>query len=260
MKKIVALFMALLMLLGTVALAEPTLLADFGTENTLVYARTVAYTPFELDDEGNPINTVDLLGNPANTNGCPVGYAHVTAWAGEWELVAAYVSEEAIEEFEFEGVEPGYYAVADGVILNLIPVFDKGASHPNGVKSDQANYLHAHAYGMDGTLTMPEEIDDAYIIDVEFGAWNYVSRGELDADMNFGPIKVSFKKGDDDYLYWNALTGFNWEDIDEFKYIGMNEDGQILVCAASKNISTNAKADIYYAYIFNPVVAEEAAE
>ena len=250
MKKIAALFMALLMLLGCTALAEVTPLADFGTENTLVYARTVAYEAGE----------VDVLGNPTNNNGCPVGYAHVTSWRGEWELAAAYVSEEGIEEFEFEDVEPGYYAVTPGVILSLTPVYDKGASHPNGVMSDMAAYLHAHAYGMTGTLTMPEEIDDQYTLEAEFDAWNYTSRGELDADMNFGPIKVTFKKGDDDFLYWNDLTGFNWEDIDEFKYIGMNEDGQILVCTASKNISTNAKAKIYYALIFNPVVAEEVAE
>lgn len=250
MKKIVSLFMVLAMLLGCTALAEATPLADFGTENTLVYARGVAYEAGETD----------LLGNPTNVPGCPVGYAHVTSWGGEWELVAAYVSEDGIEEFEFEGVEPGYYAVTPGAILSLTPVFDKGASHPNGVMSDQAAYLHAHAYGMTGNLTMPEEIDDAYTIEAEFDAWPYISRGELDADMNFGPIKVTFKKGDDDFLYWNDLTGFDWEDIDEFKYIGMNEDGQILVCAANKNISTNDKAKIYYALIFNPVVAEEVAE
>ena len=197
MKKIVALVMVLAMLLTCTAFAEPTLLADFGDDNTLVYAREIAYEAGE----------VDVLGNPTNVPGCPVGYAHVTSWGGEWALVAAYVSEEGIEEFEFEGVEPGYYAVADGVVLSLTPVFDMDASHPNGVMSDQAAYLHAHAYGMTGTLTMPEEIDDAYTLEAKFDAWDYTSRGELDADMNFGPIKISFKKGDDDFLYWNALTG-----------------------------------------------------
>ena len=250
MKKIVALIMVLAMMLSCTAFAEPTLLAEFGDENTLVYAREIAYEPGE----------VDVLGNPTNKEGCPVGYAHVTSWGGQWELAAAYVSEEGIEEFEFEGVEPGYYAVTPGVTLELTPVYDKGASHPNGVMADQGNYLHAHGYGMTGTLTMPEEIDDAYTVEAEFDAWNNEVRGELEADMNFGPIKVSFKKGDDDYLYWNALTGFNWEDIEDFRYIGMNENGQIVVCAANKNISTNAKAKIYYALIFTPVVAEEAVE
>lgn len=250
MKKIVSLFMVMAMLLGCTALAEATPLADFGTENTLVYAREVAYEAGETD----------LLGNPTNVPGCPVGYAHVTTWGGEWELAAAYVSEEGIEEFEFEGVEPGYYAVPAGVILSLTPEYDMGASHPNGVMADQAAYLHAHAYGLTGTLTMPEEIDDAYEFSAAFDAWGITVRGELDADANFGPIKVTFKKGDDDFLYWNDLTGFDWEDIDEFKYIGMNADGQIVVCAANKNISTNEKAKIYYAYIFNPVVAEEVAE
>ena len=252
MKKITALFMALLMLLGTVALAEPTLLAEFGDDNTLIYAREIVYA--ETDAE------VDALGNATNSGKVPAGYAHVTAWAGNWELAAAYVSEEGIDEFEFEDVEAGYYAVPAGVILSLNPTFDTSANHPNGVMADQAAYLHAHAYDLKGTLTMTEEIDDAFEFSVDFTAWENVVRGEMDADMNFGPIKVSFKKGDDDYLYWNDLTGFNWEDIDEFKYIGMNENGQIVVCAASKNIANNLKAEIYYALIFNPVVAEEAAE
>lgn len=251
MKKIVALIMVLAMMLTCTAFAEPTQLADFGDENTLVYAREIAYSETDGD--------VDALGNATNSGKVPVGYAHVTAWAGEWELVAAYVSEDGIEEFEFEGVEPGYYAVPAGVVLTLNPLFDESANHPNGVMADQAAYLHAHAYDLKGTLTMTEEIDDAYELALDFNAWANVVRGEMDADMNFGPIKVSFKKGDDDFLYWNALTGFDWEDIDEFKYIGMNENGQILVCAANKNIATNEKAKIFYAYIFAPVVAEEAA-
>ena len=69
MKKIAALFMALLMLLGCTALAEVTPLADFGTENTLVYARTVAYEAGE----------VDVLGNPTNNNGCPCSSANSSA-------------------------------------------------------------------------------------------------------------------------------------------------------------------------------------
>nr|MBR4280903.1 hypothetical protein [Clostridia bacterium] len=251
MKKIVALLMLVAMMLTTVAFAEPTLLADFGDENTLVYAREIAYV------EG----TVDALGNAANTPGCPTGYAHVTAWAGEWQLVAAYVAEAGIEEFELEGVEAGYYAVSEGVILNLIPLFNASANHANGVMADQAAYLHAHAYDLEGTLTMPEAIDDAFQFSADFKAWEYGTvRTENDADMNFGPIKVSFKKGDDDFLYWNALTGFNFEEIEEFKYIGMNANGQIVVCSASKNVVTSEKAEIYFAYIFEPVVAEEVAE
>ena len=251
MKKIVALLMVLAMMLSVTAFAEPTLLADFGDENTLVYDRDIAY---EAD-------SVDALGNATNRDGRPTSYAHVTLWAGEWQLVAAYVSEAGIDEFGLEGVEPGYYAVAEGVILNLVPLFNNSANHANGVMADQAAYLHAHAYDLDGTLTMPADIDDAYQFSAKFDAWEYGTvRSENDADMNFGPIKVSFKKGDDDFLYWNALTGFNFEEIEEFKYVGMNENGQIVVCSAAKNIVTNAKAKIYFAYIFAPVVAEEVAE
>ena len=249
MKKIVALFMALLMLLGTVALADATPLADFGDENTLVYAREVSYADTDAD--------VDALGNATNSGKVPNTYAHVTAWAGEWQLVAAYVSEDGIEEFELEGVEPGYYAVVDGVILTLTPQFDQSANHANGVMADQAAYLHAHAYDLAAVLTMPESIDDEYQFNADFSAWVYAVRSEMDADMNFGPIKVSFKKGDDDFLYWNAVTGFDFEEIEEFKYVGMNPNGQIVICSAAKNIVTNDKAAIYFAYIFAPVVPAE---
>ena len=49
MKKIAALIMVLAMMLSCTAFAEPTLLADFGDENTLVYAREIAY---EVADNG----------------------------------------------------------------------------------------------------------------------------------------------------------------------------------------------------------------
>lgn len=254
MKKIVALFMALLMLLGTVALAEPTLLEDFGDENTLVFAREVTYAETDAD--------VDALGNPTNSGKVPTGYAHVTSWAGDWVLVAAYVSEDGIDEFGFE-VEPGYYAVAENaVFMNIAPAYDKDASHPNGVMADQAAYLHAHAYDLVGTITYPEDLDeDGFTVKAAFDAWNYTVRGELDADMNFGPVKVSIK-GDSDFLYWNEITGlnFDYDEIDEFKYMGMNENGQLIIACTNKNLVTNEKAKIYYCFIFAPVVAEETAE
>lgn len=232
MKKIVALIMVLAMMLSCTAFAEPTLLAEFGDENTVVFNRAV------------------------------VPESHVTAWQGDWVLVAAYVSEDGIEEFEFEGVEPGFYAVPENaVFMNLEALLDASANDPStGPIVDQANYWHAHTHDLKGTMTFPEDIDeDGYTLKNTWAEWNNVVRGEQDGDFNYGPAKVSIK-GEDDYLYWNAMTGFDWEEIEDFKYIGMNMNGQIIVCSATKNIVTNEKAKIMFAYIFAPVVAEETAE
>ncbi len=225
MKKFVALLMVLVMMMATAAFAEPTLLADFGTDNTLVYNR-------EITDA-----------------------AHVTAWQGEWVLVAAYMSEDGIEEYEFEDVEPGFYAVPENtVFLTLEALLDASANDPaTGPIVDQANYWHAHTWDLAGKLVFPE---DEYEVKNTWEEWKNTVRGEQDGDFGYGPAKAFFKKGDDDFLYWNAMTGFDFEEIEEFKYIGMNADGQIVICAANKNIVTNEKAKIFFAYIFAPVVEE----
>ena len=232
MKKIVALIMVLAMMLSCTALAEPTLLVDFGDENTLVYNREVTEA------------------------------SHVTAWEGEWVLVAAYISEDGIEEFEFEDVEPGYYAVPENAVtMTLTALLDASANDPaTGPIVDQANYWHAHTHDLSGTITFPEEIDeDGFTVKNTWAEWKNTVRGEQDGDFNYGPAKCSIK-GDDDFLYWNEMTGFDFEEIEDFKYIGINMNGQIVICSANKNIVTNEKAKIYFAYIFAPVVAEEAAE
>lgn len=231
MKKIVALVMVLAMMLSCTAFAEPTKI-EFGTENTLVYNREI------------------------------VDAAHVTAWQGQWVLVAAYMSEDGIDECELEDVEEGFYAVPENaVFLELEALLDASANDPaTGPIVDQANYWHAHTHDLKGTLTLPEDIDeDGYTLKNTWQEWNYTVRGEQDGDFNYGPAKVNIK-GEDDFLYWNELTGFDFEEIEEFKYIGMNYDGQIVIAATDKNIATNAKASILFAYIFAPVVAEEAAE
>lgn len=255
MKKIVALIMALAMMLSCTAFAEPTPLADYGTENTLVYEREVAYEA-EAGD-------VDHLGNPTDGGRVPTGLAHVTSWAGEYVLAAAYISEDCIDEFELEDVEAGFYAtIENAVFLKLEPAYDASANDPSGPLVDVANYFHAHCYDLKGTMTLPEDIDEeGYKVSNTWSEWNSVVRGNADGDFNFGPAKVNLK-GEDDYLYWNALTGFEFdediiEEFEEFKYIGMNADGQIVIVACDGNIVTKPeKAVIYLAYIFNPVVAE----
>ena len=248
MKKIVALVMAAMLLLSCVAFAEPTKI-EYGTENTLVYARDVEYAAEPGD--------VDVLGNPTDKERVPTGLAHVTSWVGEWVLVAAYMSESGMEEYDLEG-EEGFYAVpADTMFLTLEPKYDASANDPSGPLVDVANYFHAHCYDLNGTITLPEDIDeDGFKVKNVWSDWASVVRGNADGDFNFGPAKVTIK-GDDDYLYWNELTGFDFDEIEEFKYIGMNLDGQIVITACDKNIATKANAEVWFALVFDKVVPAE---
>lgn len=248
MKKILALVMVVAVMLSCVAFAEPTKI-EYGTDNTLVFAREVAYEAEAAD--------VDHLGNPTDGGKVPTGLAHVTTWAGEWVLVAAYMAEGGIEEYELDG-EEGYYAVPENaVFLTLEPAYDASANDPSGPLVDVANYFHAHCYDLAGTITLPEDIDeDGYKVKNVWSDWVSTVRGNADGDFNFGPAKVTLK-GEDDYLYWNELTGFDFEEIEEFKFIGMNMDGQIVIAACDKNIATNEKAEIWFAFIFDKVEAAE---
>ena len=245
MKKILALVMAAMLLLSCVAFAEPTKI-EYGTDNTLVYAREVAYAAEAAD--------VDSLGNATDMGRVPTGIAHVTSWVGEWVLVAAYVSEGGLEEYDLEG-EEGFYAVPENTMfLNLEALYDASANDPSGPLVDVANYFHAHCYDLSGKITLPEDIDeDGFKVKNVWSDWASVVRGNADGDFNFGPAKVTIK-GDDDYLYWNELTGFDFEEIEEFKYIGMNLDGQIVIAACDKNIATKDNAEVWFALIFDKVV------
>ena len=245
MKKSVALVLAAMMLLACTAFAEPTKI-EYGTENTLVYARDVAYAAEAAD--------VDSLGNATDMGRVPTGLAHVTSWVGEWVLVAAYVSEAGLEEYDLDG-EEGFYAVPENtMILNLEALYDASANDPSGPLVDVANYFHAHCYDLGGTITLPEAIDEeGFKVKNVWSDWASVVRGNADGDFNFGPAKVTIK-GEDDYLYWNEMTGFDFEEIEEFKFIGMNLDGQIVITACEKNPVTKPDTDIWFALVFDKVV------
>ena len=245
MKKILALVMAAMLLLSCVAFAEPTKI-EYGTENTLVYAREVAYAAEAAD--------VDSLGNATDMGRVPTGLAHVTSWVGEWVLVAAYMSESGMEEYDLDG-EEGFYAVPENTMfLTLEAKYDASANDPSGPLVDVANYFHAHCYDLGGTITLPEDIDEeGFKVKNVWSDWASAVRGNADGDFNFGPAKVTIK-GDDDYLYWNEMTGFDFEEIEEFKFIGMNLDGQIVITACEKNPVTKPDTDIWFALVFDKVV------
>lgn len=234
MKKFLALVMAVAMMLSCTAFAEPILLADFGDPDELMVYNREQYKQYPVED-----------------------------WAGDWVLVAAYVSEAFIEEFEYEDVTAGFYAVPENaIIMNVNPLYDASNTDPlgSGPIVDMANYYHCHTYDLEGTLTFAEQFGEAepYTFANKWEEWIYTVRGEQDGDFNAGPCKTYFKGEDKDFLRWVDVTGLDFEDMEDMKYIGMNNNGQMVICSASKNIVTNEKADIFLAYIFEKVVPTEA--
>ena len=243
MKKILALVLALSMLLCGVAFAEQT--APVTDETAPVTGEEVVLTIWEKDvAEVVAYNYESVIDD----------------WAGKWNLIAAYIGEEYAEDYEVE-CTPGLLPVMENaLVVEIELLLDASANDPSGVLVDTANYYHCHAYDIAGTLTFAAELvgeeAEPYTLSSIWDQWpNNVVRGEGDGDFNFGPAKVSIK-GDDDYLYWNTLTGFDFEEIEEFKYIGMNLDGQIVITACEKNIATKEDAEIWFALVFDKVVAE----
>lgn len=176
---------------------------------------------------------------------------HLNDWLGNYTLVAAYVGEDFIEEWELEGVTAGFKAVPAGAItVTIASALDRTANDPSGALVDTANYYHAHVYDLFGsTLTIGE---DVYTMSNEWDEWpNTVVRGEQDGDFNLGPARVHIK-GEDETLNWAELTGVEIEDMEDFKYIGISKAGYLILCYADKNA---AKKDepIGYAYIFEAV-------
>lgn len=120
MKKIIALFLAALML-------------------TACFATAMADEVLEFVVEGSE-----------ETN------SFVEGWAGEYTLVGYYVGEEFAEENEIETT--GLVELESDVTLNVEANMDASATGSSaGVMVDQAAYYHAHVYDVDATLVVGEE-------------------------------------------------------------------------------------------------------
>ncbi len=223
MKKFLALLMAAMMLLSCVAFAEE------------------AKDPMEIDR---------AITTKLETN-----------WVGDWTLSGAWIGEEFIDDFGIEGVEAGLIEVKPGAItMSIEALLNHCASDKSlGQIVDQAAYLHAHVYCLNGTIAFADYPDEEYTIKNEWDEFGYVVRGEMDGDFGYGPAKTHIK-GDDDLMHWTDITGIDYEDQEEIKYIFMNTSGQLVLCYAEKNLTKEKNNTIGFAYIFDKVVEEVPAE
>ena len=214
MKKLFALLLAAMMLLGCVALAE-----------SAIDPETVA----DFDRESN-----------------------VTTWEGEWVLVGAYLGEDYAADLGLD-VSGVLEVPENAATMTVAAVLDGSATGSDaGVMVDQGNYWHAHVYDMDATITFAAEIaDDTANIYLPWDGWNFVVRGEGDGDFNAGVGKLNKVTCEDKSLYFGALTGVESEDIadEKVRYVGMNTAGQLIVCYSDDNL-VKKDGEIAFGLIF----------
>ena len=176
----------------------------------------------------------------------------VTDWEGDWVLAAAYIGEDYADENSIETF--GLLAVPEAAVkMTVKAVLDGSATGSDaGVMVDQAAYLHAHVYDMEASLTFAEEIaDEEATLKLPWDGWLFTVRGENDGDLNMGVGKLSKVGAEDKSLYFTKITGVESEEIDDenMKYVGMNENGQLIVCYSDDNM-VKKDGDVAFAYIF----------
>ena len=176
----------------------------------------------------------------------------VTDWEGDWVLAAAYIGEDYADENSIETF--GLLAVPEAAVkMTVKAVLDGSATGSDaGVMVDQAAYLHAHVYDMEAIVTFAEEIaDEEATLKLPWDGWLFTVRGENDGDFNMGVGKLSKVGAEDKSLYFTKVTGVESEEIDDenMKYVGMNENGQLIVCYSDDNM-VKKDGDVAFAYIF----------
>ena len=222
MKKFLSLLLAAMMLLSCVALAENILDAD--PEKVMTFDRKVP----------------------------------VTDWEGEWVLVAAYIGEDYADENDIKTT--GLIAVPEKAItMTVKAVLDGSATGSDaGVMVDQAAYIHTHVYDIEATLQFDASItEDTAALKLPWDGWDWTKDEEWtgwtegSSYTSKGVGKLSKVSAEDKSLFFCKVTGVESEEIadENMKYMGMNEDGQLIVCYSDDNM-VKKDGDVGFAYIF----------
>ncbi len=222
MKKFLSLLLAAMMLLSCVALAENILDAD--PEKVMAFDRKVP----------------------------------VTDWEGEWVLVAAYIGEDYADENDIKTT--GLIAVPEkAVTMTVKAVLDGSATGSDaGVMVDQAAYIHTHVYDIEATLQFDASItEDTAALKLPWDGWDWTKDEEWtgwtegSSYTSKGVGKLSKVSAEDKSLFFCKVTGVESEEIadENMKYMGMNEDGQLIVCYSDDNM-VKKDGDVGFAYIF----------
>lgn len=222
MKKFLSLLLAAMMLVSCVAFAESILDAD--PEKVMTFDRKVP----------------------------------VTDWEGEWVLAAAYIGEDYADENDIKTT--GLIAVPEkAVTMTVKAVLDGSATGSDaGVMVDQAAYIHTHVYDIEATLQFDASItEDTAALKLPWDGWDWTKDEEWtgwtegSSYTSKGVGKLSKVSAEDKSLFFCKVTGVESEEIadENMKYMGMNEDGQLIVCYSDDNM-VKKDGDVGFAYIF----------
>ena len=222
MKKFLSLLLAAMMLVSCVAFAESILDAD--PEKVMTFDRKVP----------------------------------VTDWEGEWVLAAAYIGEDYADENDIKTT--GLIAVPEKAItMTVKAVLDGSATGSDaGVMVDQAAYIHTHVYDIEAAVTFDASItEDTASLKLPWDGWDWTKDEEWtgwtegSSYTSKGVGKLSKVSAEDKSLFFCKVTGVESEEIadENMKYMGMNEDGQLIVCYSDDNM-VKKDGDVGFAYIF----------
>ena len=222
MKKFLSLLLAAMMLVSCVAFAESILDAD--PEKVMTFDRKVP----------------------------------VTDWEGEWVLAAAYIGEDYADENDIKTT--GLIAVPEKAItMTVKAVLDGSATGSDaGVMVDQAAYIHSHVHDIEAKLAFDASItDDEATLKLPWDGWDWTKDEEWtgwtegSSYTSKGVGKLSKVSAEDKSLFFCKVTGVESEEIadENMKYMGMNEDGQLIVCYSDDNM-VKKDGDVGFAYIF----------
>ena len=222
MKKFLSLLLAAMMLVSCVAFAESILDAD--PEKVMTFDRKVP----------------------------------VTDWEGEWVLAAAYIGEDYADENDIKTT--GLIAVPEKAItMTVKAVLDGSATGSDaGVMVDQAAYIHTHVYDIEATVQFDASItEDTASLKLPWDGWDWTKDEEWtgwtegSSYTSKGVGKLSKVSAEDKSLFFCKVTGVESAEIadENMKYMGMNEDGQLIVCYSDDNM-VKKDGDVGFAYIF----------
>ena len=222
MKKFLSLLLAAMMLVSCVAFAESILDAD--PEKVMTFDRKVP----------------------------------VTDWEGEWVLAAAYIGEDYADENDIKTT--GLIAVPEKAItMTVKAVLDGSATGSDaGVMVDQAAYIHTHVYDIEATVQFDASItEDTASLKLPWDGWDWTKDEEWtgwtegSSYTSKGVGKLSKVSAEDKSLFFCKVTGVESQEIadENMKYMGMNEDGQLIVCYSDDNM-VKKDGDVGFAYIF----------
>ena len=210
MKKLFALLLAAVMLLGCSALAEaldPATVCEFNRES------------------------------------------YVTDWEGEWVLVGAYIGEDYADECGID-VSGLIEVPENAATMTVTAVYDGSATGSDaGVMVDQGNYWHAHVYDMQATFAFATGEEATIYLPWDGWEFVVRGEGDGDFGNGVGKLsKVTSDDKSLYFAAVTGVENEVIQD-EKVKFVGMNTAGNLIVCYSDDNL-VKKDGDIGFGFIF----------